>query len=212
VSRSFLSGFRRFRREQLLVQLRPTQIEVGARAVACDAEFGAELWHGALQALKGVDFGAAAVSVVLSNHFVRYALVPWSEALSTPQEEEAYVRHHFTRIHGERARGWALRWSDGLCSAVDQALLQELSSAFSGKPARLVSVQPALMAAFNRARRRIPAAGAWLTHQESGRACVALYQRGWRSVLNARGAAAELLERERHRAGGAAPEMALELA
>jgi len=200
-------------RKKVLVHLGPDEVRVGEKAIACDAQFGAEPWQGALAALKSVDFAGAAVTIVLSNHFVRYALVPWSDSLSTEQEEEAYVRHHFAKIHGERAKGWALRWSDGLCSAIDKALLEELKGLFEkNKKAKLASVQPALMAAFNRARGAIPSAGAWLVMAQADRACVALHAQGrWQSVQNARGEAAALLERERHRASGKVPDLVLQL-
>jgi len=50
--------------------------------VACDPGFGAQPWDGALAALKDCDTSLRA-TVVLSNHFVRYAIVPWSEALDS---------------------------------------------------------------------------------------------------------------------------------
>jgi hypothetical protein len=148
--------------------------------------------------------------VVLSNHFVRYAIVPWTAGLDTAAEEEAYVRHHFAKVYGERAKTWALRWSDNggtrLASAIDQALLEALKQALP----RLASVQPYLMAAINRCRASIPRSGAWLALVEADRACIALHAGGrWQSVQNAKGAWLDLLERERHRAEGSAPQLAL---
>ena len=72
------------------------------------------------------------------------------------------------KIHGERAKGWEVRLSRAgggarLACAIDAALLERLKACFpKGGKARLVSVQPALMAAYNRARERIPREGAWL--------------------------------------------------
>lgn len=156
------------------------------------------------------------VSVVLSNHFVRYALVPWSAELSGDAEEEAYVRHHFVRVYGDRAKAWSFRASPApgaaprLASAIDANLLAALRSAFAKKRAKLVSVQPALMAVFNRARSAIPASGAWLVMAEPDRACIALHSGGrWQAVSNGRGEWLPLLERERHRIGGAAPDLVL---
>jgi hypothetical protein len=201
--------------ERVEVRLFPEAVSAGSRTLACDPAFGAEPWQGALAALRDLGFERPSrVTVLLSNHFVRYAVFPWSDALATEAEEQAYVRHQFARIHGERAQGWAFRWSDGLAAAIDQGLLQALAPCFppQGK-ARLVSVQPALMAAFNRARAAVPAAGAWLVMAEADRACVALHANGrWRSVQNARGPWQPLLERERHRVAGANPERVLELA
>jgi hypothetical protein len=206
--------------ERLTLALSPDHIVVGERTVTCDPSFGAESWHGALAALRGLQWKERRrVTAVLSNHFVRYALVPWNAALAGPVEEEAYVRHHFTKIHGERAKSWALRWSaevadaPRLASAIDAGLVTGLKESFTGK-ARLVSIQPYLMAAANRAQRAVPATGAWLVFAERERACVALHAGGrWRSVQNAKGAWLDTLEREWHRAetvdGNAAPRLAL---
>jgi hypothetical protein len=207
--------------DRLRIALSPTAVTVRRErgwwrkniheeTVACDAAFGTEPWHGALNAVKTMKAGGRA-TVVLSNHFVRYALVPWSTGLDNAAEEEAYVRHHFAAIHGERAKSWALRWDSGgagarLASAIDRALLEELKQVLP----RLVSVQPYLMRAINQWRQAIPKSGAWLALVEADRACIALHAGGrWRSVQNARGAWLDLLDRERHRVEGAVPRLAL---
>ena len=193
--------------KRLLARLAPAELAVGEKRYPCDPAFGTEPWHGALQAMKSVDWPRARVSVVLSNHFVRYALVPWSAALATPAEEEAYLRHHFAKIHGERAKGWLYRASEGrrgeprLASAVDGELIAAIKQVFAGSNAKLVSVQPALMHVFNGARAAVPhPGGAWLVIAEPDRACVALHADGaFRAVQNAKGEWRALLERERYR-------------
>jgi hypothetical protein len=189
--------------ERLELRLSPTEISLGDRKIPCDA---------GLQALQTLELPRAGVRVILSNAFVRYALVPWSDALSGAAEEAAYVRHHFLRVHGERAKGWTFRASPApgraprLCSAIDTALLEQLKKSLK----RLVSVQPALMAVFNRCRGEIPAGGAWLALVEPERACIALHAKGnWQAVQNARGEWLAILERERHRLAGDAPELVL---
>ena len=196
--------------ERLLLRLAPADVTVGEKRYPCDPAYGTEPWHGALEGLKGITFPRARVTVVLSNHFVRYALVPWSAALSTPAEEQAYLRHHFAKIHGERAKGWLYRASEGrrgeprLASAVDGELVAAIKQVFAGSKAKLVSVQPALMHVFNGARAAVPhPAGAWLVVAEPDRACVALHANGaFRAVQNAKGEWRALLERERYRADG----------
>jgi hypothetical protein len=204
--------------ERVTAGLAPAAVTVGARTIDCDPAFGAAPWDGAIAALRAIEWKERCrVSVVLSNHFVRYALVPWNEALGDPAEEEAYVRHHFARIHGERAKSWALRWSTEragaprLASAIDRALLDAVKqSCGAGGKARLVSIQPALMAAANAARRAVPASGAWLVCGDAERACVALHAQGaWRSVQNAKGAWLTALEREWLRHAPNAPRLAL---
>jgi len=194
--------------EKLRVLLTPGELLAGGRSLACDPAAGPEPWQGPVAALRTLEWTKPCrVTLVLSNHFVRYAVLPWSDGLSTPAEEEAYLRHHFAKIHGERAKGWSLRASEApraaprLASAIDTTLAEALKAAFpkEGK-AKLVSVQPELMEAANRWRQAIPAAGAWLVLAEPERACIALHAgQGWRSVQNAKGDWFTLLDRERYR-------------
>jgi hypothetical protein len=196
----------------------PKKKTVERKTIPCDPAFGAEPWHGAIAALQSQTFDFhSKVSIILSDRFVRYAVLPWSGALAGAAEEQAYIRHHFAKIHGDKAKGWALRASPAgagaprLASAIDSALLEAIRKAFpGGGKAKLVSVQPQLMARFNAARARLPDDGAWLVLAEPERACVALHARGgWRSVQNAKGPWLALLERERYRVAGEAPSLVL---
>jgi hypothetical protein len=202
--------------ESLTIGFAPAELTVRNERIACDPGYGSEAWHGALERLKETDLGSSRVTVELSSHFVRYALVPWSEALATPAEEQAYVRHHFVKIHGERAKGWAVRSTEAapgearLASAIDASLLEALKKAFQGKKAKLVSIQPALMRRFNDWRRELPKDGAWLVLAEAERACIALHGgKGWRAVQNTKGEWRAALERERHRVEGGVPSVVL---
>lgn len=204
--------------ERRTIGLSPAEVTLDGKSLACDPASGAENWQGAVAALRTLPTpGRCSVTVVLSNHFVRYALVPWSGALSGPKEEDAYVRHHFTRIHGERAKSWELRWTPSargaprLASAIDASLVEALRSTFpAGGKARLASVQPHLMAAYDRCRGAIPASGAWLAVTERDRACVALHAQGrLRAIENARGDWPDLLGRMRHRTEGGTPALVL---
>jgi hypothetical protein len=198
--------------ERALAALSSDEVVCGSQRVACDPAYGREPWQGALAALRSLRFKEPTrVTVTLSSAFVRYALVPRSDALAGEAEEQAYVRHHFARVHGERAKGWVFRWSEGLACAIDRRLFDELRASFpaSGK-ARLVSVQPALMQAINRWRNEFPATGAWLVLAEHERACAALHDgHGWRSVHSAKGDWRDVLERERHRAPVVVPQLVL---
>jgi hypothetical protein len=165
-------------------------------------------WQGALDELRrkvAALRGRVDVTVVLSNHFVRYAVLPAQGGSATPEEELALARFQFAKIHGDRAKGWEVRACAELACAIDAALLSELRGIFSRhKSVKLVSVQPYLMAAFNRSRRSIPREGAWLLLAERGRTCLArVATKGWASVYNGMETDAdELLERERSRASG----------
>jgi len=216
-------------RERLLIGFSPSELtlvrmsgwlrpRVTAKHTApCDPAFGPEPWHGAAASLKDAAEAlrgeALDITVVLSNQFVRYALVPWNDALAGTAEELAFARHCFTKIHGERSKSWTLSLSEEpagmprLAGAIDTALLEAIRKCFpAGGKARLVSLQPYLMAAVNCWRGSMAQTGAWLLIAEPERACLVLHGKGrWQGVLNTKGSygAPEewgtLLDRERHR-------------
>jgi hypothetical protein len=190
------------------------------RTIACDPAFGAQPWQGAVAALEQLAEETrdtnADVTVVLSNHFARFILVPWNEGLGNAEEQTAFVRYCFAKVHGERSKDWDLRLSPTpagsarIASAVDSSLVQALRAAFpAAAGAKLVSVQPYLMSAFNRWRKDVKGQSAWFLLVEPQRACLARLEGGrWSAVRNTRGNFdepgqwAELLDRERHRVGG----------
>lgn len=199
--------------------LRPKLIS--KTSIACDPHFGAQPWEGAVAALERALAGLAKdplrATVVLSNRFMRYAVVPFDANVSGPDEELALARFHFSKIHGERTKGWELRLSDAprsvarLASAADSGLAEAIKKCFPrARRPRLISIQPYLMAAFNQWRRAIAKENAWLVLVERGRACLALASKdGWRSVQSLRIEEAQewlpLIERERLRANLAVP-------
>lgn len=132
----------------------------------------------------------AEVTVVLSNHFVRYALVSWNDALAGEEEELAHARHCFSRIYGDAAESWDVRLSSGndgqqVACAVDTGLLTGLDQAVSASGRRLNSVQPYLMAAFNRWRREFTEPLVWFVLAEQNRLCLsALQNEHWRELIN----------------------------
>jgi len=190
---------------------------VAKQVVEFEPGSGSEAWASATAALaaalaplRGERLDA---TVVLSNHFVRYAIVRPDAVLAGPAEELGLARFQFARIYGERAKGWDVRLSAGrrgaprLASALDAGLVPAIRACFprSARP-RLVSVQPYLMAAFNRWYGSIAQADGWLLLVEPQRACVAMIaSQRWAAVQTLRGAYpapedwAALLDRERLR-------------
>ena len=151
------------------------------------------LWSNAVKAL------AAALSelpgkpsvarVILSNHFVRYAMVAASPTLSNEAEEIAYAKHSLSQLYGASAESWEIRLhrytahAPQLASAVDSQLLQALRATFTSAKIQLKSVQPQLMAAYNNCQASLHKQDAWFVLFESGSLCVGLLQQGeWRSV------------------------------
>ena len=218
--------------DRILIALAPDSLALlrvsgGARprvseklTIACDPALGTAPWQGAAAALGELASETrdanAAVTVVLSNHFARFILVPWSEGLGNAEEETAFVRYCFAKVHGERSKDWDLRLnptpsgSARIASAIDSSLVQAVRAAFPASArAKLVSVQPYLMSAYNRWRQDIKGERAWFLLVEPQRACLARLEGGrWSAVRNTRGNFDEpdqwagLLDRERHRVGG----------
>jgi len=168
-------------------------------------------WRTSMDALSSVlkDHRNAEASVVLADQFVRYALLPYNAALKTSAEWLALARHRFSALHGARAAEWDVKITetapDGarLACAVERDLIAALAERFVASAVRLVSVQPFLVAGFNRIRRTVGNGSCWIVVEEPGRLTLALIQRGmwiairgrradrgWRNVLP------EILERE----------------
>ena len=195
---------------------KPLRIGLGARRIMVSGGKALELesgddWRGALDALpellkahKGVE-----ASVVLADQFARYALLPHNDAVKTPAQWLSLARHRFSALHGAVAAEWEVKVTQTaplgarLACAVDRELIERLASVFVASTVKLVSVQPFLVAAFNRIRRTVGNGSCWIVVEEPGRLTLALIQRGawiairsrrsderWRVVLP------EILERE----------------
>lgn len=150
-----------------------------------------------------------ALSVVLSAHLVRYAILPWSAALGSEEEWMAYARHTFASIHGAAAAQWSIRLcptgrrKPRVACAIDTPLLDALL-----KNERIVSIQPRLMAEFNARRAQFGRASAWFVLQEPGRLTISLIAEGeWKLIRTRqahedwRAALPDLLARELVAAG-----------
>jgi hypothetical protein len=198
-----------WRNRELRIGIAPERIFVsGARSIDLPAGDGG--WTAALAALPEVLKGKSGIaSVVLADQFVRYALLPHNDTLKNAEDWAALARHRFSVLHGPRAEEWEVKiaatapYGARLACAVDKALVRALAEVFVKSALRLANVQPFLIAAFNRLRRRVGNGSCWIVVEEPGRLTLALIQRGawvairarrsdpqWRKVLG------EILERE----------------
>ena len=170
-------------------------------------------WYAAVEtlpvALAQCDAQKLEVTVILSNHFVRYALLPWNADLKTEEEWQSLACHRLACVYGPAAEGWVLQQSrtapEGarVVCAADRPLIDALSERIGAAGGTLVSVQPYLMSAFNRVRARIGKEDCWLVLEERGRLTLALFHDGaWQAIRSRRGDAnwaaelPEILERE----------------
>lgn len=162
------------------------------KVLACAAPFGGASWQPAVEALRDAlahpNVKAGDATVVLSNHFVRYLLLPWNPDLATAQEELAFARTRFVQAFGESAQAWMLKLSQGrpgapgIASALERPLFDAVTALVAASPLRLRSLQPSLMAVCN-AGGGLPAGDAWIVIAESGRLLLGALQSGqWVSL------------------------------
>lgn len=188
-------------RERLVVGLAPERLDavrlgfwrrrqLAERTVALAPSTSGAPWQAGVEALELLldepAWQARTLSVALSSHYVRYAVLPRGRQLA-PREQDDLARVIFRKLFGELASAWEFRVSPGegdlaLASAVPTALLNALRTACEGRVA-LGSVQPGLMSIFNRVRPAIGGHGGTLAMVESGRITLAtLGERGWQAV------------------------------
>ena len=150
-------------------------------------------WDNAVLALEGalseINPKPSHAQVILSNHFMRYTMVPWNDSLNNEAEEIVYAKHCFSQLYGISADSWELRINQAYAgapqfvSAVDSELIQNLRKLFSAAKITLKSVQPHLMTAFNNCHAHLKNHDAWMVLFEQGNLCLGLVQKGhWRSV------------------------------
>jgi hypothetical protein len=197
-----------WRNKQLRIGLAPDRVYVsGQKAIELPSNDGS--WTAAVQALEGLKGMKGEASVVLADQFVRYTLLPWNETLKSAEQWNALASHRFTTLHGPKAGEWQINVAETapmgprLACAVDRSMIQRLAEMFVKVNVRLASVQPFLVAAFNRIRKTVGNGSCWIVVEEPGRLTLSLIQRGqwvairtrradksWRNVLP------EMLERE----------------
>ena len=150
-------------------------------------------WQAAIDAvpaaLAAYSAGKPDVTVVLSNCFVRYALLARNPAVRNEAEWHAVARHRMTSVHGKIAEGWEIRVAETvrngplIACAVDSTLLDGLQAKVAEARASLSSVQPYLVAVFNRIRPKIIHESCWLLIEEPGCLMLALIRSGqWLSI------------------------------
>ena len=181
---------------------------------------GEPLWQSAVHKLRHMilaeTWKGADVTMVLSNHFVRYDCLPWNDAVNNEDEQLVFARHRLTQIYGSAAQAWAITLSPGrkgdarIVAAVDDTFLQTLKQAITEEGIKLHSIQPYLMASFNRYIKTIGQGSGWFVAAEAGRFALALFHEGqWKRVLLRRGGDMsmlhEWLERESLTSGDNVP-------
>jgi hypothetical protein len=188
----------------------PRRIECAAARF--DAEYGAQAWIPAVRKLGDLlaerGWQGSSLDVVLSSEFVRVSLVSGIWRNLGSQELEGLAHGVVSRLLGERAQDWAIRYCAAdrtslFAAAMEKSLLEALSEAAGAAGARLRTVSPLWSCAINHHRRRLARRSGWVVLAEPRAVSFGLLERGrWRAVRaraldRERGlTAAQLVERE----------------
>ena len=195
-------------RERLIIGLSPSGVQfarysrglwprlVEYGGVGC-ADSSGEPWRAGLEALarelqqRGV--AKRTCQVVLSNHFLRYQMVPWRPEINTRRERAALAQAQYRAVFGDAAQSWSVRLADagygepGLACAVDEALVRELERLLEQAGVGAASIEPYPVAAINLWRRELKAESFWLALLEPGRLWLARAEHGnWTGVATRR--------------------------
>lgn len=98
---------------------------------------------------------------VLAGDGIRFRLLPWRDALSSPAQRQRFAEHCFHETYGDVARGWivgvgaAAYGAATLACAIDGALLAGLEARAAARSLVLRSVRPLLVHELDGVRRRI---------------------------------------------------------
>jgi hypothetical protein len=154
-------------------------------------------WAAPVEALAAMlaqpNWSGARIRVVIADHWVRYAIVPWVAALNSAEERLAHGQQLLASLYGEAVAGWELRISEAppqatrVACALPRELAAAVRSAGAAPGSSLVSLQPQLIAAFEAWRHRLPPTNAWFVSVEQGSLAAArLTRHGWDRVHGVR--------------------------
>jgi hypothetical protein len=139
--------------------------------------------------------------IVLSNQFVRYAIVPWKNELAKSDERIAFTAHCFTQAFGERIKNWDFCISQPeygqstIASAIEPNLITKIHEVFDALGMPLNSITPELMLVFNHIVNQAKINNLinindgdnvfWIAAIQNQQLCLALHDKsGWRLLKN----------------------------
>jgi hypothetical protein len=162
---------------------------------ACGQKPGLPPWETPLEQLREMlsDAAGTELTVTLSNHFVRYAVIPAEAKIENPAELYAYAAFRMREIFGDKAATWELgvsKWdpsSGGICAAMERDLLERLQALAVDQKVELKGAAPYLADAIDQWCARFDRKKAWFALVETGRFCVASLRDGaWQRISSRR--------------------------
>lgn len=183
--------------------LKPVKRPVVTEQVSLPAE-GQVAWEKPLQQLDEMLSGSAGagMTVTLSNHFARYAVLLPQAEITTPEEVFAYADFRMHEIYGARADHWVIsisHWNPlygAISAAIPQEFMAKVEEICERHMIRLNGIEPYFTAVLNRWGKGLDRKKAYVAVIETGRLCVGVLEDNiWQNIRNQRilnNAAAEL--------------------
>ncbi|PHV13527.1 hypothetical protein [Chitinimonas sp. BJB300] len=143
-------------------------VRLSGHSVLASRRLNIRLSEGALQLeevgswLQVDGAGARKLEVVISNTWVRYAVLHWQASLADDTLCQDYARTLMTEQYGEASNGWSLTISplipnrNRIVSAIDARLLAALTELASAHRLKLSSVRPLLASVYNQLESKLP--------------------------------------------------------
>ncbi len=133
-----------------------------AALAALSAEIGQSTWRD------------ANVRIVVSDHWVRHDVLPWSVELAKESERLSHARYLLASTYGDVVEQWSVSLSEALpraprlVSAIPAELVEEIMRIAEAHGLKLRSIQPHVVVAYNLWRHRVPRDAAWFTTIDEG--------------------------------------------
>lgn len=170
-------------------------VQTAKITLPCSPIQGAPDWEPVLRQLEKNlnDAAGAELSITLSNHFVRYVILPPQAEITTPEEVSSYAAFRMREMYAERVDSWVLsvsEWSPvsgAVCAAISRDLMTRLEQMAQQYQCKLKEIEPYLASVYDHWQKLLDGNKTYLAVIETGRICIALLADGiWLSIRNQR--------------------------
>lgn len=134
-----------------------------------------------------------AMTVTISNHFIRYVVLPPEDEITTPDEVFAYAGFRMREVYAERVNDWILSvsaWSPSsgaICAAISRELMMQIQELALRYKIKLIGIVPYLLSAFDQWHNVFDDKRTYFVLVETGRFCIALLKDNvWQNIRNQR--------------------------
>jgi len=169
--------------------------EIANITARCDRAPERPIWESPLHQLAKILDNAekTEMTVTISNHFIRYAVLPPQDEITTPDELFAYANFRMREIYAERVNDWIISvsaWnpsSGAICAAISRDLMTQLQELAARHKIKLKGIVPYLVSAFDQWHKLFDDKRTCFVLVESGRFCIALLADNiWHGIRNQR--------------------------